>query len=184
MSLILAFVFFTGATASVVRAGIMAVIVLLAQYLGRLSAVGRVLVYAVVVMLFFNPYLLMWDAGFQLSFLSTLGLVYLVPILEPLTEKIKVSGTSAMLLEVFITTMAAIFATMPLIMHQFGRFSVVAPLVNILVLWIIPWLMLFGFLALILSFVFFPLGQLIAWVAGLGVRYVIIVVDWFGDKSW
>ncbi len=182
--LILAFVFFTGATASVVRAGIMAVIVLLSQYLGRLSAVGRVLVYAVVVMLIFNPYLLMWDAGFQLSFLSTLGLVYLVPIFEPLTEKIKVTGTSVMLLEVFTTTMAAIMATMPLIMHQFGRFSVVAPLVNILVLWIIPWLMLFGFLSLILSLVFFPLGQLVAWVAGLGVRYVIIVVDWFGNKSW
>jgi competence protein ComEC len=184
--LIVAFVFFTGASASVVRAGVMAVIVLLSQYVGRLSAVGRVLVYAVVIMLFLNPYLLMWDAGFQLSFLSTLGLVYLSPVISTWVEK-KMPVRNNYLLgmqEVLLTTIAAIGATLPLIMYQFGRFSVVAPLVNVLVLWIIPWLMLFGFLSLILSFIFFPLGQLIAWMAGLGTQYVILVVNWFGRRSW
>ncbi len=183
--LILAFVFFSGATASVVRAGVMAAIVLVAQHVGRLSAAGRTLVYAAVIMLLFNPYVLIWDAGFQLSFLSTFGLVYLSPILESFVlRKVKVSSKLAPLVEILITTISAIVATLPLILFQFGRLSVVAPLVNVLVLWLVPWLMLFGFLALIISWLFFPLGQAVAWVAGLGLNYVIIIVDWFGGKSW
>jgi competence protein ComEC len=184
--LILAFVFFTGASASVVRAGIMGIIVLVSGHIGRLSAIGRVLVYAVVIMLFFNPYLLAWDAGFQLSFLSTLGLVYLSPIIQNVFDKnikIKNSFIKSMA-EVFVTTISAILATLPLIMFQFGRVSIVAPLVNILILWTIPWLMLFGFIALILSFIFFPIGQIIAWLTEFGIWYVIMVINWFGTKGW
>lgn len=184
--LILAFVFFTGATASVVRAGVMALIILISQHVGRLSAVGRVLIYAAVIMLLFNPYLLVWDAGFQLSFLSTLGLVYLSPIFQSFADK-KFRLKSLFLVavtNVFITTISAIIATMPLAIYQFERFSVAAPLVNILILWLVPWLMLFGFISLIFSFIFFPLGQVVAWVAGLGLNYVIIIVDWFGNKTW
>ncbi|MEK7131863.1 MAG: ComEC/Rec2 family competence protein [Patescibacteria group bacterium] len=186
ISLILAFVFFTGATASVVRAGVMAVIILASQYIGRLSAMGRVLVYAAVIMLALNPYLLIWDAGFQLSFLSTLGLVYLSPILQSaLMKKVRVkNATLIILMEIFTVTIAAIMAATPLILFQFGRLSLVAPLVNILILWLVPWLMLFGFISLILSWLFFPLGQAVAWAAGLGLNYVIIIVDWFGNKSW
>ncbi|HSR89587.1 MAG TPA: ComEC/Rec2 family competence protein [Candidatus Udaeobacter sp.] len=183
--LILAFVFFSGATASVVRAGIMAAIVLFAQYAGRLSAVGRVLVYTAVIMLLFNPYVLVWDAGFQLSFLSTFGLVYLSPVLQNFaTNKFKTPSWLLSIIEVLVTTISAIIATLPLILFQFGRLSLVAPLVNVLVLWLVPWLMLLGFISLILSWLVFPLGQLAAWVAGLGLNYVIIIVGWFGNKNW
>jgi competence protein ComEC len=185
-ALILAFVFFSGATASVVRAGVMAAIVLIAQYAGRLSAASRTLVYAAVIMLLFNPYVLIWDVGFQLSFLSTMGLVYLLPILENAVSK-KINSKNLFLLplvKVLVTPVSAIIATLPLVLFQFGRLSLVAPLVNVLILWLVPWLMLFGFISLILSFVFFPFGQVVAWVAGLGLNYVIIIVDWFGSKSW
>ena len=65
---IILFVIFTGAGASVVRAGIMGLIVLLAGQLGRLSRIGNVLIFTAALMLLFNPYVLIWDAGFQLSF--------------------------------------------------------------------------------------------------------------------
>ncbi len=184
VSLILAFVFFSGATASVVRAGVMAIIILTAQHSGRLSSVGRTLLYAVVIMLLLNPYILIWDVGFQLSFLSTLGLVYLSPILESFVlKKIRIKWLMS-LLEILVTTFSAIIATLPLILFQFGRLSLVAPLVNVLILWLVPWLMLAGFLSLVFSWLFFPVGQAVAWVAGLGLNYVIIIVNWFGGKSW
>ena len=53
-----------------------------------------------------------------------------------------------------------------------------------LVLWIIPWLMLFGFLSLIISFVFMPVAQVSAWITGLGLKYVIFIAQWFGGQSW
>lgn len=180
------FVIFTGASASVTRAGLMGSLVLLAQYLGRMSASGRVMILALVVMLLINPHVLLRDTGLQLSFLATLGLVYLAPVLEcgRLSGRLASVRLVGTLLNSLISTMAAIIATLPLILYQFGRLSVVAPLVNLLILWIIPWLMLFGFLAVLLSLFFYPLGQMIAYLAGMGLNYVIIVVNWFGDRQW
>ncbi|MSU75261.1 MAG: ComEC family competence protein [Candidatus Magasanikbacteria bacterium] len=207
------FVIFTGATGSVVRAGVMGLLVLTAQQFGRLSRIGNVLVFTAAVMVFANPYMLVWDAGFQLSFLATLGLVYISPVLEqwsvnhPLTPSFARRGQPAsdafvfpllakegtkgwlivawqLIREPLLQTLSAILATLPLILYQFGRLSLVAPLVNILILWIIPLLMLTGFLAIFFSFIFFPLGQLIAWVAHFGLQYVIILVEWFGKQPW
>jgi competence protein ComEC len=177
------FVFFTGASASVVRAAIMGIAVLAGQYIGRPGQVGRLLVFAAAVMILLNPYILWWDAGFQLSFLSTLGLVYVSPLLKKILYGDKLAALSSVA-ESFITTLSAITATMPLILYQFGRLSIVAPLVNILILWLIPWLMLTGFISVLGGFIYFPLGQLLAWITGAGLSYVIIVVNWFGSKKW
>ncbi len=219
---IIFFVIFTGLSASAVRAGVMAGVVILGQYLGRLSRMGTVLMFTAAVMVFANPYVLMWDAGFQLSFLATLGLVYISPILNfviPSEPRAKSRGDEKSLSghnnngtmkqlnnglsqrsfaplrmtvkkivtwvrEPLISTLSAIIATLPLILYQFGRLSLVAPLVNVLILWIVPWLMLFGFIALVTSFILFPLGHVVASVAHVGLAYVIMVIQWFGNQSW
>ena len=203
---IILFVIFTGASASVMRAGIMGVIVLIAQQLGRLSRMGNVLAITAALMLLMNPYILIWDAGFQLSFLATIGLVYLSPVIDGVIARSSAwaerrsnpNGSSiamgllrfarndklAPIREVFVSTLSAITITLPLILYQFGRLSIVAPLVNVLVLWIIPWLMLFGFIAVMLSFIIYPAGQVVAWLAGIGLKYVIIVAQWFGGLAW
>ena len=79
--------------------------------------------------------------------------------------------------------MSAIIATLPLILYQFGRLSLVAPLVNVLVLWTIPWLMLLGFVAVMLSWIPW-VGQVVAWVAGVGLQYVMWIAEFFGRQSW
>lgn len=176
------FTILSGLGASAIRAAVMGTIALTAERLGRRGSVGTILIVSAAVMLLANPLLFLWDAGFQLSFLATLGIVYVTPILEKkITWANKWFGK---IREPLITTLAAIIATTPLIMYQFGRFSLVAPLVNILVLWVVPWLMLLGFLAVVGSALFFPLGQAIAWFAHLGLAYVIFVTGLFGHQSW
>ncbi len=180
---IILFVLFTGASASVVRAGIMGVIVLLASQLGRLSRIGNVLVFTAAMMLLFNPFILVWDAGFQLSFLSTLGLIYLSPVLNGYFILDNKNIILKNIIENFITTISAILATLPLILFQFGRLSLVAPLANLLIIWIVPYLMLVGFVALILSCLFFPLAWLVAWVANFGLKYVIMMSHYLASWS-
>ena len=180
---IVLFVLFTGASASVVRAGIMGVIVLLASQMGRLSRIGNVLVFTAAVMLLFNPYVLVWDAGFQLSFLSTVGLIYLSPILNNYFVLNIKNIYIKSLVENFITTISAIIVTLPLILFQFGRLSVVAPLANLLIIWIVPYLMLVGFVAIVLSVLFFPLAQIVGWVGYLGLKYVIIMSHYLAAWS-
>jgi competence protein ComEC len=178
---IILFVLFAGASASVVRAGIMGIIVLLAKQMGRTSQVGNVLVLTAVVMALQNPLVLIWDAGFQLSFISTLGLVYVTPVIRNWFNKVpEIMGIR----ESLISTLAAITATLPLILFQFGRLSIVAPIVNILILWIIPTIMMLGFLAVLISFLLFPLGEVVAWIAWVGLQYITSVVEFFASLSW
>lgn len=166
------FVIFTGLSASAIRAGIMGILVLFAKQMGRGSQVTNLLVFTLAMMQAANPYFLFWDVGFQLSFLATVGIIFLVPILKP---KIP---------EILSATLSAIIMTFPLILFQFGTFSVVAPLANMLILWLIPVLMLGGFLSVTLSFISFPLGQVLAFITHLGLSYVIMIVQFFSKLSW
>ncbi len=164
---IIIFVIFTGASASAVRAGIMGSVVLLGQYFGRPSRASPALIFAATLMVLVNPYVLIWDVGFQLSFAATAGILFLA------------NGDS-----VVKTTFSAIVATLPLILYHFGRLSVVALPVNLFVLWLIPYIMLFGFLSLISSFIFYPIGQILAWVTGFGLKYILFIVQIIGRQEW
>jgi competence protein ComEC len=132
-------------------------------------------------MLLVNPKILAFDAGFQLSFLATMGLVYLSPILEKyFSNWPEFHGLKNSLL----TTVSAIIFTTPLILYQFGRLSIVAPLVNILVLPVIPWAMALGFAVAAVGMILWPLGWVMGWFVWLALSYIILIVRFFGNLPW
>ena len=175
---IISFLVFAGLSASVVRAGIMGIVVLLAKQLGRPSRVANVLMLSATIMTIINPHILLWDAGFQLSFISTVGLVFLSPKIEPLVRWIPETFS---LRESAGATFSAIIATLPLIMFQFHRVSIVAPIVNMLILWLIPWIMTIGFFAVLAGFVYMPFAQILAYCADLGMQYIVYIVQFFAE---
>ncbi len=175
------FIVITGFPASIIRAGIMGIIVLMSATLGRVNKMGNTLILTCLIMLLFNPQVLIWDAGFQLSFLATLGLIYLAPVLK------KFLGWLPNILairESLTTTLSAILATTPLILWQFGRLAVIAPLVNLLVLPAIPVNMLLGFTALLGGLIWLPLGQFLGWGLWLSLSYVLQVTALLAGFSW
>lgn len=173
---LLFFMLITGAQASVVRAVIMGIVVLIAKQLGRLSRITNALILTAVIMLIVNPKILIFDAGFQLSFLATMGLIYLSPLLEKifswLPEKLQIR-------ESFLATLSATIFTLPLILFQFGRLSIVALIVNVLILPVIPISMGLGFGAGLLSSIWLPLGKIFAWAVWLILTYIIRIVELF-----
>lgn len=169
------FTLFTGATASVVRAAVMSIFVMLGSYWGRSARMLNSLMLAATLMLLLNPKVL-FDVGFQLSFVATIGVAYVGPILTSYFIGNKdLNGIKKTVLELFFTTCGAMTVTLPLTIFYFGRMPVLALLANILVVGFIPVIMLLGFLALLVSFLIFPLGLLIAFAADLGLRYIILV---------
>lgn len=178
---ILFFTIITGATAAVARASIMGIIVLLAKQMGRASKVFNVLVLTCLIMLLINPKILVFDIGFQLSFLATLGLIYIAPILE---EHLKKLPELFGLKEGLLSTLSAIIMTTPIILYNFGRFSVVAPLVNFLILPAIPVAMAVGFIAVIGGFIWIGLGKIIGWAVWFILGYIILIAGWFGSLPW
>jgi competence protein ComEC len=168
------FVIFTGASPSVVRAGIMGGLVLFAKQTGRTSNIFNVLIFTAAIMSWQNPWVLIYDAGFQLSFLATVGLVYFTPLIMPWFARLpRAMG----LQESVVSTLAAIIMTTPLILFQFGRFSLIAPLANILILSAIPLTMMLGFATVIAGFISFGLAQLISWLPWLILEYMLKVTE-------
>jgi len=147
---IVAFALIVGLSATVVRASIMASLVLLAQVLGRRYDVMRALFLSGFLMVWINPYILLYDIGFQLSFMATLGLILLLPQFESTV----VTETSRLRLkEFFLATLATQIAVLPLLWYHIGEVSIVAVLVNVLVLPIVPIAMLGTFLTGLIGFI-------------------------------
>jgi|GEM_PF-746796 len=78
LALIWSYAFLTGLSASVLRATVMFTLVIVGQAFERQSSLFNTLSAAAFLLLLYNPYLLC-DAGFQLSFLAVLSIVYLQP---------------------------------------------------------------------------------------------------------
>ncbi|OGY83703.1 MAG: hypothetical protein A3F54_04950 [Candidatus Kerfeldbacteria bacterium RIFCSPHIGHO2_12_FULL_48_17] len=175
------FVIFVGASASVVRAGIMGVLVLLARQWGQRAQVRQILTATALVMVAHRPQVLVYDAGFQLSFLSTVGLVYLS---APLERVVRWLPERFGLRENAGATLAATLATLPLSLFQFGGISVVAMFTNVLVLPLMPLAMGLGFLAVMASFVSWPVAQVFGYPVWLVLLYALRVMEWFAGLSW
>lgn len=154
------FVLMTGAEPSVVRAALMGGLVLLAKESGRLYDLKNAIAFVAALMVFFNPKILVYDLGFQLSFLALLGIVYLSPALAKFFKWTDSKPNSFK--DLFLSSVSAQLAVAPLLLYQFGFVSWFGVAVNLLVLPLIPFVMGIGFLAAGLGF----LGlEFLAWLA-------------------
>ena len=194
---IILFVLLTGAAASVVRAGIMGILVLLAQKEGRMYRMTNALAFAGAAMIFHNPYILRFDTGFQLSFLATAGLLYVSPHTERILTRAfsRISSDSGLNLEssekrpdakkifpfkrILIETLSAQIMVLPLLISVFGRVSLVSPLTNILVLIAVPYSMAVGFAMGIAGFLWTPLSVVVGWAAWVLLEYQLRVITFF-----
>lgn len=166
---IAAFVLAAGAGAASIRAGIMAGIALYGRATGRTYDAFRALMLAGVLMVLWNPLTLVYDPGFQLSFIATLGLLFGAPRIESYLGWIRVK----MLRELVAATLAAQLFVLPLLLYQNGLFSLVALPANLLVLPLVPMAMLASFVALIAGALVPFLAPLIALPAYLFLTYII-----------
>jgi competence protein ComEC len=162
---------FVGGSPSVVRAAVMGLLYFVATLYGRRADALTSLLLAGALMSLWDPFVL-WDVGFQLSFLATLGLIVLVPTLDRLLVRLP-----RFLAESLSVTLAAQLLTMPLIAVYFSQVSLVAPLANFLVLPALPTVMLLGALTALAGLAFPPLGVAIGWLTWLVVTYVARTVE-------
>jgi ComEC/Rec2-related protein len=146
---ILIFIVFTGFQSSVIRAGIMMIILILAKILGKPPVQRNIIMLTITLISLFNPLALIEDLGFQLSILATLGLIYWEEYLRKIFK-----------FKVISETLAAQIMVLPLLWFKFGELNLFSLLNNILILPFVPYLMLLGFLALI-CFAFYPLNQIL-----------------------
>lgn len=130
------YVVLTGSTPSVVRAALMAAAMLVARLGGSRAHAASALMLAALVMLLAAPPVL-WDVGFQLSLLATAGLIWFGRGME-----LRLSRLPGVLREPIALTLAAQLTTLPIVLVNFERLSLIAPLANVVVVPLVPLVML------------------------------------------
>ncbi|HEY4633238.1 MAG TPA: ComEC/Rec2 family competence protein, partial [Candidatus Limnocylindrales bacterium] len=178
---IAAYIVFAGASPSVLRAGAMAGVVLLARESGRAGLASAALGWAAALLLVAEPGLVS-DAGFQLSTLATAGLIVWA---SPLTERIDRWSRGRLprwLSESLGVSLAAQAATLPVVLGSFGRLALIAPAVNLLVVPLVAPVMVAGVIAFTGGLLVGvgapgPLGAILAAPGWVGLRLMVGIVE-------
>lgn len=171
---IILFILLVGAPASAVRAGMMGLCAFAALFVGRLSLSMNMLLFAATLMLFFQPLLLRYDAGFQLSFLATLAIIIALPLMERCLPK-EFFGKS--FVEIALLTFSVELFVVPLLVYQFQNFSPFALLANVLLLPLVPYAMFASFAGGIAFFIFPGLHMLPVAVAYFFLRVITFTAE-------
>ncbi|MEK7564175.1 MAG: ComEC/Rec2 family competence protein [Patescibacteria group bacterium] len=178
MLTIILFVLMTGASSTAIRAGIMALLVLLARLTGRNYDVARALILAAVGMLLINPFILVYDVSFQLSFIATVAVIFFTPRIEKyflwVTERFG-------LRDIFSVTTAAYIFVFPFILYKMGSLSLVALPANILVLPFIPFTMLLGFITGFVGLFYYLLAIPFGFISYILLHYELGVISFLAD---
>ena len=172
------YVVLVGFDPPVMRSLLMVLPVISARLLGKEAQSINNLLLSASVMLLFNPFLIT-DLSFQLSFMATLGIIILYPILQEFFN----IGVP-LLKEIIFTSLSAQIMTWPITVTNFQEFSIISILVNIIVLPIVPILTYGGFLFLVCSLILKPILPLVGWVLYFPLVYLTSIVNWFGKMSW
>lgn len=168
------YVSLSGFEAPLVRAAIMGSLVFLAQELGRPVFPWHVLLLTGLIMLIIVP---SWisDIGFILSFVATASLLFFTKRVERVFVWIP-----AIFREGLITSVSAQIGVAPILFLKFGQLNILSPLINALVLWTIPIIMVIGGLAGLIGLLVPAVGKLILYLAYPLTSWFIWIVQIFG----
>jgi competence protein ComEC len=140
IAIMIIFTLLTGAEASIMRAGIFAILILTAEQLQRYVGGMRPLILCATILVLINPLYIAYDIGFQLSFLAVIGLIIYGQVFKSYTEGIPSLGILPMIGE----TLFAQILVLPILIYYFGQISIISILANILIVPIIPLAMAWG----------------------------------------
>lgn len=136
------FIILAGGGSSIMRAGIMATVLIYSRSRGQTYNALWALIVATNILIIINPLALRYDMGFHLSVLATFGLICFQAPINVWFIKHKIHKFFS---EIFSTTLAASIMSFPYIAYNMGIVSLLGIFANIIVVPLIPPLMLSSF---------------------------------------
>lgn len=184
---ILIFMAIVGFSPSIVRAGIMLIILYLSRIFNQNYNSINSLILAGIIITITNPYAVL-GLSFQLSFLATVGILYLYPKLNlKLISKLNIKNS---FLKAVCKTICLSFSimliTLPVTLFNFNEISLISPITNLIAYPVIAITISTGFVLLCLNFILslnFIIVPLI-YVLGLGIKILINIADFFASFNF
>jgi competence protein ComEC len=163
----------TGLQPSVLRAILMGIGALIGLLYNRqVNSLGSLLL-AATILLLWQP-LWIWDLGFQLSFLATLGLIITVPLL-----KNKIDYFPNLIAEPIAISLAATLWTMPLLMFTFNSIALYSIPINIITTPLVTLISLGGVFTAFLGLIYPPLGSISASILYYPLELLLQITTFF-----
>ena len=173
LPLLLFYALLSGASPSVLRACVMLSFLLFAPLFGRERDSLTAIFAALLLILLANPFAAA-SVSLQLSFAAIGGILWVTPKLSDWLGKGRDLGAAGRFVtgSVSVSLGAMVFTT-PLCAVYFNSLTLISPVSNLLCLWCVGLIFCGGLLAVALSFLWLPLGPVLAFVPGLLVRYLL-----------
>ncbi|WPD21411.1 MAG: DNA internalization-related competence protein ComEC/Rec2 [Candidatus Electrothrix scaldis] len=183
LPILLGYSFIAGMNTPVLRALIMTLVLFAALILRRKRSLLNILAAAVLVVLLRNP-LTLFTASFQLSFSAVAALLLFLPRIlpaffeEPVKRKTGTEQRSwlarlwqGFLLPALLVSLVASLGTLPFALFHFHRFSLIGPIMNLMVepllcFWALPW----GLAAIPCLFIDPEMAIVLLKIGGLGIE--------------
>ena len=185
--LLVFYIFLTGSSASVVRAVVMAIVVLAARLFERKSDVINSLAVSAIAILMVDARQLFMP-GFQLTFMAVLSIVILYPRFYAFMNKLVGKGAKHRLVNNIIQlaclSLAASVGTLPFTAYYFGKIPLVGLLANLVVVPMSDIILASGMTTIVFSFISTAVASLYAEAARLSTMIMLAVVKWFGSFSY
>jgi len=176
--LLCVYVVMAGAGAAVVRAGIMGGLVVVEKLISRKAFMLNAFLLTGSVMLLFNPLLLLYDVGFQLSFVATMAVIVFT---KPVSKRLLFVPDVFALRESFAGSLCAIVLTLPIVLWHFGQVSLVAPFANLLVLPLVVYTMGLGAITILVGWVWMPIATMVAVLTWAVSQVMLTTIVLFGS---
>ncbi len=167
------FVFVTGFSASVVRAVIMGIIILVGKIIMREPDIYTSISAAALIILVINPFII-FDIGFQLSFGATLSLVMFYPVIKTVVSRIPIPEIIA---DTLAATLAAQIGVVPITLYYFNNLSIISVVSNLLVVPMVQIITIIGFIMVFAGLININLAVLIGYINNTFLSFVLFVTE-------
>lgn len=175
IAVLVLFVCITGFSPSVVRAAIMAFVILTGQMLKREADVITSLSFAAIILLVINPYNL-YNIGFQLSFTATLSIVLFYKLIR---QSLKFKYMPEIAADTLAVTLAAQIGVLPVSTFYFNKIQLISPLTNMLAVPLAGIVTVIGFIMAVFGQFSIVFSRLAGYINYLFLSFILLVTKTF-----
>ena len=176
------FIFVSYSEPSVIRAGLMATIIILAGIIQRKYDINNIIALTALLILLIEP-TQFFEVGFQLSFVTAWGIILAVPIYEDIIKRYRLVRWRKYLFMIFAVSLTAQLFSAPLIILYFKQIPLYSLAANMVIVPLVS-IALFGILALLIVDLILPiLGQFIGAVLNYFLLKIVTVIEFFGAND-
>lgn len=164
-----------------IRAWIMWLVWYFILVLWRKADSLSLLLFTSFLIILYNPLYINYDISFHLSFLAVLWLLFFQDFWS---NSFKFIPNFFAIKDSFVLTMSALTTTLPIMIFNFWQISILAPITNMLVWWVIPFAMLFWFLSILWQLIIDKLWFIIWFLNFFILKYIILIAEFFWNLKF